>query len=791
MKKAVIFASVFVFSLASVSGSLAQEIKVGTLLDHTGPLKEYGPNIQNGVVLAAKQMAAAGFEIKLIHEDSETSAIPATNAAKKLVKIYRVVAIVGSLASGVTVPVAESVTIPNNVIMISPSSTSPLITVLPADQGKDFLFRTCPSDSLQAVIGGKLAASYNKTASVLYVNNPYGQGLAEQFKKSFEKHRGKVLAMVPHDEKAAKSYTAELRKALAENPDILCAFSYPDHAKVYLKEAIEFFKYRRFLFCDGTKSEDIVKALGARNVEGQMGTAPGSPGGDSFMIFNADYKAEFGRHPPLPFITNAYDATAVIGLAAYAAKVKGLPLTAKNIRDNLRNVACPPGEIIKPSQFKRAFDLLKRGRKINYEGAAGSVDFDKNGDVITPIEIWKYSKGKLVTVRVEYEIPSEGTQLTYTPKAQQPVYSRKEKIDKTPPKIIITSDNISRGIKVIKRGKMVTIKGRAIDSSGVAEVVVNNKDAIIDQDGNFLADIYLKVGENNIVVSAMDIYENKATKTFTIIRKGSTIPTIAKLPSRNELIGWYEKQYALVIGIDNYRSSRIDSLQNAVNDAKEASRLFNNMGFEVIELYDMEATKKAILLTFSNILRKIQKNDSFIFYFAGHGQGLLLESKDKVGYIIPYDADISLTDTNVIDYDEEAVGLSDIVKYCKSMKAKHIALLLDSCFSGLALKRSVPKIDDMDFDYYNDLLNRKAINILTAGDDQPVSDGTGHSPFTRAILNGLGKKGLDIHDRDGFATFNQLAVYVKEKVEKATGRRQRPQFDNLSMGDGDFIFNLR
>jgi branched-chain amino acid transport system substrate-binding protein len=407
MKRVFIVASVFIFSLAFFSGAFAQEIKVGTLLSHTGPLKEFGPNIQNGAVLAAKQMAAAGFEIKLVHEDSETSAIPATNAAKKLVEIDRVVGIVGALASGVTVPVAESVTCPNNVIMMSPASTSPLITVLPADQGKDFLFRTCPSDALQGVIAGKLAASYNKTASVLYVNNPYGQGLAEQFKRSFERRRGKVLAMVPHDEKAAESYTAELKKALAGNPDRLCAFSYPEHAKIYLKEAIEFFKYRRFLLCDGTKSEDIVKALGARNVEGQQGTAPGSAGGDPYVIFSADFKTEYGKLPPLPFITNAYDGTAVIGLAAYAAKVKGLELTATNIRDNLRAVANPPGEIIMPGEFKKAFDLLKAGKKINYEGAAGSVDFDENGDVRTPIEVWKYSRGKIVTVSMAYDIPVE------------------------------------------------------------------------------------------------------------------------------------------------------------------------------------------------------------------------------------------------------------------------------------------------------------------------------------------------------------------------------------------------
>jgi ABC-type branched-subunit amino acid transport system substrate-binding protein len=405
MKRIFSIPVVFLFALALTSGAFAQEVKVGTLLSYTGPLKEFGPNLKNGCVLAAKQLKAAGLNIKLIHEDSETSAIPATSAAKKLVEVDRVVAIVGALASGVTVPVAESVTCPSKVVQISPASTSPLITVLPSDTDADVLFRTCPSDALQGVIAGKLAVSFSKTASVLYVNNPYGQGLALQFKKSYERRRGKVLAMVPHDEKAAESYTAELKRALAGKPDIVCAFSYPGHASVYIKEAFEFFEFRNFLYCDGTKSYDIVKAVGNKVVEGRWGTAPGAVMSGSYDVFVSDYRAEYGVLPPLPFITNAYDATAVIGLAAYACKVKGVPITSRNIRDQLRRLANPPGEVIKPGEFKKAFGLLDQGKDINYEGAAGSVDFDANGDVITPIEVWRYRKGDMVTVRIEIDIP--------------------------------------------------------------------------------------------------------------------------------------------------------------------------------------------------------------------------------------------------------------------------------------------------------------------------------------------------------------------------------------------------
>jgi len=398
----VVIAAIVVYFVTRPGPPEIVSFNIGTLLSFTGPLKEFGPNIKNGCELAGKQLKEAGLDVTLFHEDSETSAIPATNAAKKLVEVNKVVALVGSLASGVTIPVAESVTIPNGVVQISMASTSPLITVLPADKDKDLLFRTCPSDALQGIIAGKLANELgHKTASVLYVNNPYGQGLMEEFKKSFENAGGKVLAAVPHDEKAAESYTAELKKAMEGKPDVICAFSYPDHGKIYIKEAIEFFKFKNFLYCDGTKSFDIVKAVGAPNVEGQYGTVAATVTGDTFDMFVKDYEKEFGKLPPLPYITNGYDAVALIGLAAYASKAKGLSITSKNIRDNLRYVANPPGEVIKPGEFKKAFELLNQKKDINYEGASGAVDFDDNGDVVTPIEIWQYKGGDIKTVRLE------------------------------------------------------------------------------------------------------------------------------------------------------------------------------------------------------------------------------------------------------------------------------------------------------------------------------------------------------------------------------------------------------
>jgi branched-chain amino acid transport system substrate-binding protein len=390
-------------------GTAQTAVKIGTLIPLTGPLAEFGPNFRKAADLAVTHLKDAGLTLQLVHADDETSAIPAVAAARKLIDVDKVPAIVGAAASGVTIPVAESVTIPSQVLQITNASTSPLLTVLPADQGRDFLFRTCPSDALQGVVLGKVAVeSEYKTAAAIYVNNPYGQGLAEQFKRSFEKRGGKLAAMVPHDEALAPTYVAELRRAVQDKPDVLAAISYPGHASIYLREALEGNYIKKFLFCDGTKSLEVVKAMGEKNAEGMMGTAPGSVLTGGYNVFIAEYGKAYGEVPPLPYMTNMYDAVALLGLAMKAAQVEGVKeLTGVSIRDRLRKVANPPGEVVGPgaADLKKALQLLEDKQDINYEGAAGACDFDENGDVVTPIEVWKFAAGKIVTVRLEYDVP--------------------------------------------------------------------------------------------------------------------------------------------------------------------------------------------------------------------------------------------------------------------------------------------------------------------------------------------------------------------------------------------------
>ncbi|WP_324668735.1 ABC transporter substrate-binding protein [Geochorda subterranea] len=397
-------------------------VRVGTLIDYTGALAEFGPSHRNAVELAAAQLNEAaqrvlgGPLVELVHEDSGTTASVGIDRARKLVEVDRVPAIIGSLASGVTIPVAESVTIPAGVVQISQASTSPLITFLPADTQRDFLFRTVASDALQGVVAAQLAAGeivqgYRvRRAATIYVNNPYGQGLSNGFAHSFQLRGGIVTAQVPVPEEPKPTYTAELALALRGDPEVIFAATYPGQAVVYMKEAVEVFGFSNFQYTDGTKSEEIVRVLGASVVEGQLGTAPGSdPEWEGFRAFAQAYEARYGQRPPLPYMDTAYDAMAVIGLAIARAHLDGVAVTGAALRDRLRQVANPPGERVGPGEFERALRLLQQGQSVDYTGAAGPVDFDDAGDVVTPVEVWRYAGGTIetVTIRRADQIPAE------------------------------------------------------------------------------------------------------------------------------------------------------------------------------------------------------------------------------------------------------------------------------------------------------------------------------------------------------------------------------------------------
>ena len=131
----------------------AEPLEIGTLLDYTGDLGVYGKPMRNGAELAVTLLNDADMNVVPVHKDSGTDAKVASDAARAL-QAAGVSGIVGSLSSGVTTAVAESVTIPGGTVLVSPASTAPSISVI---EDNDLLFRSTVSDAAQGSVLGKLA----------------------------------------------------------------------------------------------------------------------------------------------------------------------------------------------------------------------------------------------------------------------------------------------------------------------------------------------------------------------------------------------------------------------------------------------------------------------------------------------------------------------------------------------------------------------------------------------------------------------------------------------------------
>ncbi len=391
---------------ATLSAAAQTPLKIGAIMPMTGALQAYGPTSLNGVRLAAKEINEAGGvlgqPIKIIVGDAQTQPQAGVDAANKLATIDNAVAFVGALSSGVTIPIALSVSKPHKIPQISPASTSPVITTLDDD---GYLFRTVPSDAYQGVAMAQVAQKHGvKKAAVVYVNNDYGKGLADSFTAAFKKLGGEVTHTTAYEPKQA-SYRANLQKIWGDgSTPYLAMIAYVGDGETLLRQSLEGGMFTKFIFTDGMKSLNIIKNIGAQYLNGSVGTAAQAlEDSDAAKRFDEAYKKENGERVPQPYIDTAYDAVYLLALAAQKA---GTTTDGTAIRDALTEISNPPGEEILPGEWAKAVKLLKEGKDINWTGAAGAEDFDKHGDVTGTFAEWQIKDGQIVTVRV-FD-PSEG-----------------------------------------------------------------------------------------------------------------------------------------------------------------------------------------------------------------------------------------------------------------------------------------------------------------------------------------------------------------------------------------------
>ena len=371
---------VVTFGLLLSGPADADDIKLGILFDVTGPVANFVPPLLDAVKLAVDEVNAnggilRGQKLQIIVGDTKGTAQGSIDAATKLVNVDNVTAIVGALTSAATIAAAHGVTIPKGVLLISPASTAPIITTL---EDKDFVFRTIPSDAYQGWMLGKLVYDQGfRNVALTYVNTDYGSGLADTFRNAFENLGGTVTSAQAH-EPNKDSYLPELKALSAGNPEALVLIAYAASSGItIIKESLENGFFKQFIGTDSLRDDLLIKEVGADKLKGMFFTSPMSIPSSALDKFEKNYTAAYKTTKDKLFIANTYDA---VMLAALAIEQAGSTDRTK-VRDALRNVCCAPGEVIEPGEWAKAKADIAAGKKINYEGASGPLEFDENGDV--------------------------------------------------------------------------------------------------------------------------------------------------------------------------------------------------------------------------------------------------------------------------------------------------------------------------------------------------------------------------------------------------------------------------
>ncbi len=344
----------------------AEEIKVGIVLGFTGPLESITPAMGAGAELAFKEVSDSGLlldgsTVTAIRGDSTCiDAGAATAVAERLITGDGVKAIMGADCSGVTGAILQNVAVPNGIVMISPSATSPALSTA-EDNG--LFFRTAPSDARQGVVMTEILMEKGiKEVAVSYVNNDYGKGLADSFQAAFEAAGGKVTINAAHEDQKA-DYAAEVGALAAAGGERLVVAGYVDGGgSGIVRAALDSGAFDTFHFPDGMVGAGLGERFGSE-INGSTGQVPGtdSPGAQMYIDLVGS-----AFDPTGPFSPESYDAAALIALAMQAAGSSD----SNVFKDKVMEVANAPGEQIFPGELAKALQILKDGGDIDYVGAS-------------------------------------------------------------------------------------------------------------------------------------------------------------------------------------------------------------------------------------------------------------------------------------------------------------------------------------------------------------------------------------------------------------------------------------
>ena len=346
------------------SDAVEGAINIGAVLPLTGSSASIGEDQRRGIELAVAKInedgGVLGKDLNVIVEDSANAANAAIDAAKKLVSVDEVAAVMGEYSSGVTVPLGQYLQ-QEGVVHLNVGSSSPEI----ADIG-DKSFSVIGLDTIASKFAAdELAERGLLKAAVMVPNNSYGEGVVEPFTEAFEAVGGSVTETVLYTE-GQTSYRAELERIAASSPDVVLYSAYGQDSSVINQQAFEGGMQETPWF--GIYLTMCTVDSAPETVENQIGMDVNYVGPEG-QDYQEAYEAEYGEGFTSTFNGYTYDGTMLLAQA-------------------IEEAGSTDGD-------KIADALKKLGS--GYAGVTGDITFDdQNQRSEQPYLVLKYTDGKVV-----------------------------------------------------------------------------------------------------------------------------------------------------------------------------------------------------------------------------------------------------------------------------------------------------------------------------------------------------------------------------------------------------------
>jgi branched-chain amino acid transport system substrate-binding protein len=369
----------------------AQTFRIGALNPVTGAGSPYGSGMQKMILAAVEAVnaagGAAGRKLEVSAEDTQTNPQAAVLAAKKLIEVNRVQAVLGTWSSGVSLAVVPLTNDANMLLMNT--SGAPALSTPPANaKGLSYRFQATNDRFGRAFAEIAVKEGFKRAATMAF-NNASGIGNTEGFRKAWEAKGNKVVENVVY-EPNQPTYRSELQKVLAARPDVIVMGSFLPDTTIILREWFQSGQPVKWIIPGWAANPQLVKALGPDVVEGVISVdSVSNEEAPSFKVYDEAYKKAMNQ----PGLSNVYAAMTwdmVITLALAMEAANSTETAAINAK--IREIANPEGK--KVYTFAEGKEALKSG-KINYEGASSVLDFDQFGDVTPDFGVFFIEKGNL------------------------------------------------------------------------------------------------------------------------------------------------------------------------------------------------------------------------------------------------------------------------------------------------------------------------------------------------------------------------------------------------------------